>query len=702
MAKFDLESVLGTNPLEAALQAEGITGRKADIARSIYQQESGSGKNTRTSNAGARGGMQIIPATFDRMADKGWAIDNPVHNARAGVRYVSQLYDKAGGDPELTGAGYYGGEGAIKKARNGVAVSDPRNPKAPNTLQYGQQVASRLPAETTAQPKAQRFDLDAVLRQPAAPKSDRTSARLDTGRLKAAGETMVDSAAGLGTGVGQVALGAQKYLGKFANAIGADTVGYWLTNDAEQGRNKLTSELAPHKARSPIAAGIGEVGGNVAATIPVGGAFAQVPKLLAKVPMLASQAPRLNAAATALRTGGFRTGLPAATTTVGKVGQMALRSGAGAAVGGVSAGLVDENSADMGAAIGGFAPPVLAGAGKIAHATGNALRGGGADAAVTALAQRAKELGINIPADRLVNSRPMNAVAASLNYVPFSGRAATETTMNNQLTKAASRLIGQDSDNMMHALRKAGGDLGGKFDATLKANRVNLDNTLMDDIINIDDVARQQLGDADYRAIYSQVSELLKKGETGAIDGQAAYNIKRTLDRMGRGSGPSAFHALELKRALIGGLDRSLGPKEAAAFAKTRQQYGNMIALEKIAQNGVEGDISIARLANMKNINNEPLQEIADIAAQFVKPRESQHGAMQRAVAAMGIGSMTGLPGLAATATAGKATNMLLNTNAARNFMLQQPGNMGQGVNRLGQKINPALYRAAPVLAADR
>jgi len=58
------------------------------------------------------------------------------------------LHDMSGGDPALTAAGYYGGEGAIAKARQGVAVSDPRNPNAPNTLQYGQQVANRLASAT--------------------------------------------------------------------------------------------------------------------------------------------------------------------------------------------------------------------------------------------------------------------------------------------------------------------------------------------------------------------------------------------------------------------------------------------------------------------------------------------------------------------------------------------------------------------------
>ena len=130
---------------DIALQKEGITGQLADIARSIYAQESSSGKNTKTSNANAIGGMQIIPKTFNSVADKNWNIYDPEHNARAGIRYLKQLHDVAGGDPELTAVGYYGGEGAINKAKQGIAVSDPRNPNAPNTLQYAQQVVNRIP-----------------------------------------------------------------------------------------------------------------------------------------------------------------------------------------------------------------------------------------------------------------------------------------------------------------------------------------------------------------------------------------------------------------------------------------------------------------------------------------------------------------------------------------------------------------------------
>lgn len=134
------------SPLDRALKAEGVTGKLADVARSIYGQESHAGADTATSDAGAVGGMQIKPATFKRFADKGWSIDNPEENARAAVRYIKSLSDKTGGDARLISVGYYGGEGAIPKARAGIAVRDPRNPGAPNTLQYANDVIGRLPA----------------------------------------------------------------------------------------------------------------------------------------------------------------------------------------------------------------------------------------------------------------------------------------------------------------------------------------------------------------------------------------------------------------------------------------------------------------------------------------------------------------------------------------------------------------------------
>jgi SLT domain-containing protein len=134
---------MAQNPFEKALVDEGLVGTPLEsLARSIYMQESGAGKNTKTSNAGAVGGMQILPSTFNAVLPGG-DINNPYDNSRAGLRYIKQMYNQSGGDLNLTAVGYYGGPGGMQKAKQGVAVSDPRNPNAPTTLEYAKQVLSR-------------------------------------------------------------------------------------------------------------------------------------------------------------------------------------------------------------------------------------------------------------------------------------------------------------------------------------------------------------------------------------------------------------------------------------------------------------------------------------------------------------------------------------------------------------------------------
>lgn len=130
---------------DQAMLDEGVLGTPLEpLLRSAYAQESSSGRNSSTSNAGAVGGMQILPGTFNAVKDSGWDINDPYYNARGGIRYMKQGYEAGGGDPKLAAAFYYGGPGGMKKAVNGIAVSDPRNPTAPNTLQYAQQLVNRM------------------------------------------------------------------------------------------------------------------------------------------------------------------------------------------------------------------------------------------------------------------------------------------------------------------------------------------------------------------------------------------------------------------------------------------------------------------------------------------------------------------------------------------------------------------------------
>lgn len=518
-------------------------------------------------------------------------------------------------------------------------------------------------------------------------------------------EEVAATAAGVGKGVGNVGLGAQYYAGKGIGAVGrvvspdnpVAQAGQWMVDDATAGRESLKGEVAPYKAEHPFLTGAGELGGEIAATYPVG-------KLLSL--LVKGAAPGSKTAgkiATALESSGMRTGSNA-TTKAGKLADLGIRAGAGAATGGVSAGLVDPEQAKMGAIVGGAFPLTTAAAGAAGKAIGNVVRGAGPSDDVVRLAERAKQLGIDVPADRLVDSKALNAGAASLNYVPLAGRATTEARMGRQLNRALSRTFGQDSDNVTMALRKASTELGDEFDRVLTTNAVKIDDDALEGMARVVDMARRELSEADASIIARQVDDLLSKVEGGVVDGRAAYNIKRTLDRLGRRKSNEAWYALELKGELMNALNKSLGPDEAAKFAKTRQQYGAMLSLEKLAKNGVEGEISAARLANLPNIRNPEIQELADIAAQFVKGRESPHGAMQR-VMLTGLGAaggiFGGIPGAAVAAggmAAGRAANTALNSQTLRDIMLY--GASPQAGNALASLL-PLTSKALPVISAQ-
>lgn len=428
--------------------------------------------------------------------------------------------------------------------------------------------------------------------------------------------------------------------------------------------------------------GAGKLAGEIAGT-------AGAPGLLAKGAQALKAAPAL---VEALRTGGL-----AANGLTGAKGA-AIRAGAGAAGGGVSAGMVNPEEAGFGAVIGGALP----GAGKLAGEAGKrmgaALRGSESiTPEVKALAQRAADLGINIPADRIGDSKFLNAVTSGLNYVPFSGRAATEQKMTDELAQAASKLVGENTSNLTKALRDSKTTIGGKFDSFLKGNTISVDDVFKSDVAEVLKTAEKELGADALKPIQNQVAEIFTKGANGQIDGQTAYNIKKTLDRIGKGNGGEAFHARQLRDTLMDVLERSVGPDKAAEFKLVRQQYGNMKQLEKIAQNGAEGDISVARLANMKNINNPQLQELADIASQFIKPREAQHGSMQRGFAALGVGGIAGAPALAGTIAGGRVINSALNSQTARNLMMNQ--------SQIPPQLIEALRRGAltaPVMATSQ
>jgi hypothetical protein len=115
------------------------------IADAIYAQESGSGQNARTSSAGARGGMQIMPETFAQWARPGERIDNPLDNVRVGRRIVDAYSKKYDGDPARVAVAYFSGPGNVAPPGHPTPwLRDAVDANGKSTSSYVQDVVRRV------------------------------------------------------------------------------------------------------------------------------------------------------------------------------------------------------------------------------------------------------------------------------------------------------------------------------------------------------------------------------------------------------------------------------------------------------------------------------------------------------------------------------------------------------------------------------
>ena len=107
----------------------------------IYSQmhQESSFKLKATSNKGARGLMQLMPATAIRLGVTD--IYNPKQNIEGGIKYMRWLLDKFGGDVNLALAGYNAGEGAVMKFGNQI-------PPYRETQEYVRRISERYSSVT--------------------------------------------------------------------------------------------------------------------------------------------------------------------------------------------------------------------------------------------------------------------------------------------------------------------------------------------------------------------------------------------------------------------------------------------------------------------------------------------------------------------------------------------------------------------------
>ena len=116
-------------------------------------QETNYGNNPNTwnrNNQGALGLYQLTEDTFNglkrnKQIPSNFKFDNKEHNTIASEVLLEDTWKRAKGDPAKASAIWYGGPKAVDKEGNIVSYKDLKNPNAPDTVQYSQEVVGRMP-----------------------------------------------------------------------------------------------------------------------------------------------------------------------------------------------------------------------------------------------------------------------------------------------------------------------------------------------------------------------------------------------------------------------------------------------------------------------------------------------------------------------------------------------------------------------------
>lgn len=711
------------SPLDHALSAEGVTGPLAEVAKSIYMQESGGGKNTKTSNAGAVGGMQIIPSTFASVADKDWDINDPIQNARAGVRYIKQLNDLAGGDPRLIAAGYYGGPGGLQKARNGQAVSDPRNPRAPNTLQYADQVASRLPnkgvmervaeAVIPAANAAQIDDFSGLEPVDFDPFARPEKKQTDLGdRFKRSAVRAASAVLGPGAQIADELTGGRSLPDMAAGLVrGAGSVGATLARPFESAednaarRRDMDSALQSLGADpSSLAYAGGKLGAEIAGTAGVGSALA--------IPARAAGATGL---ANALSSGGMTLGAAAPQSAVRN---MLLRSAGGAATGAGAAGLVNPTDAGTGALIGGAAPGVIGGLGKAGALAGAAFRGPSVPQGIREAAIEGRRSGYVIPPTQVnpsITNRLLEGAAGKLTTA--QNASARNQDVTNRLAREA---IGAE-DLTPEGIAAVRANANAAYEALGRSSPFIVDPEFHTTLKNASGSTRQMAKDFPElinNEVQDLVSSLMSRESFSAQSTIEAIKLMRFNGSANRANIDPAKKALgrvqmKIANALEDLVDRNLekagNQQMLAEYRDARQTLAKVADVEK-AINTTTGNVDGSKLAAALKKGRPltgPLRDAAEFAQAFPKAVQTpermgslpQLSPLDFAVGTIG-GASAGIPGFVGILARPAARAAALSAPVQNRLLTSGgPSVIDDEVRNL---LLSSAYRSSPVLVSDR
>lgn len=679
---------------------EAEHGLPKGLLNAVMKQESG-GNTRAVSPKGARGAFQFMPATAKQY---GVDVNDLTSSAKGAARMYADLLKQNGGDLNKALAGYNWGQGNVQ--RKGLE----RMPA--ETRQYIQKVTANM--KPVNDPREELIALRRMAEledkaaqasqsnpQAAAPKPDGLDFSLNTGKVKAVGQGIKDAVGGVArSGMGI----ASNLMRPFEAMIpGGDdgSSGHKSRMARVEGRFKSQG----YDPESTAFQG-GKLGGDIAATLPVGGALGR----------LAGNAPAIQSA---LRTGGLTTGNNLVNATRGaRALDMGTRVAGGVATGGAMAGIVDTDSAGTGALIGGALPPALRAAGAAGGAIRQTISGPAVPEQLRRAVESARAAGYVIPPSQAKPTLVNRALEG------FSGKITTAqnaSARNQPVTQALiARELGLPAGTPVSrdALMAIRAQAGNAYEAVGSTGVINTTPAYQAALNGITASARRAASGFPNARVNPLIDEI-ESLRSQQFDASSAVAKIREL----RGAADSAYASgnRELGGALRAGSAaledaiethlRTIGAPQSVLtdFRDARRLIAQTYSVEK-AMNATTGNVDAAKLGNQL-AKGKPLSGgIRDVAAfgqQFPKAAQSieRMGSLPQTSpldwGAFGtMSALTSNPLLMAGVLARPAARSAVLSGPVQNRLATPQGN-GMGNLLMDPRVQQLLYRSAPVASAQ-
>lgn len=522
--------------------------------------------------------------------------------------------------------------------------------------------------------------------QPASTVPPTTSAPVD--ETPGIGETLL---IGAGRTFDRVGKGMQQM---WYGATGNDAAAADLKARAEED-DRIYKQL---QAKRPIATAVGEALPSM--TIPIG-STANVPTTIAKL---------------------FAAGAAPEALKYGSVDQRAKEA-------------VEAGAASV---AGGYLVPTALRAGT--NAAKNTLKGiaGEVTPESAALYARAQQLGVPVNTAQLGDSRFLKTLSSTIEQLPFTGAAKSNTNQAKAYNRAISRTFGDNTENITaEVYRRNRTRLGNTFEALSARNDLQVTPALTKELTDIADEAAKFANpdtEKSIRTIIEQYTSRVQGGPVPAqvspilnaagmpivtkpatnggysMPGKAYQAMDSKISAMRKVGGEKGLYLAQVQDAVRNAMDNSISPADKAAWDTARQQYRNLkLIRDVVARDGGSGDITPMALMtalNRSEAGKEAMArgvsgdvgDLAKIGKQFIRDPIPNSGTIQRGISmgllggggiAFGVDPATMIGLMAGSATTGRALNKALNSPkvaqslgnprlSMQDIMLMNPSRMQQ------------------------